>query len=250
MSKVKRVLISIITLFILFTNLGPTAVKVSAASTSEEDVINDEIEVIQIDDKLYIDNFEISYVEDGSIIEVTVKDLDTGEISIAEVDIEEEIVSVDDEEILNMEKNSFSLESISTNATTQSIKTYGPFKTNYSISVKSATIVVATIAGIAAIASAIKTAGISLAAFKSGLASAWKAIEIGGGIQFLIDGKVSGYFQYSQQVDSAKYRARNINRKVYISIVKNGKTRASKTHSYGNGGWFNFVRPYSTVAYE
>ena len=223
----------------------PNMAKVSAATNDnlgESDMTNSPL-IVERDNKLYMENFEISYQEKADVIEITVVDLENGDVSVAEVDAEAKTLSIDSQDtVLEIEDNVYSLNDMSVN----SISTYGPYQTNYSINAASAAVVVGLIVGIAAIVSAASTAGLSLAALKSGLSSAWAVISNVSTIDW-ISGSVTvyGYFRYSQQVDTSTNRARNINRIATINVSQWGITKASNSYNYGSGEWFYYVRPYS-----
>lgn len=165
-------------------------------------------------------------------------DLDTGEISVAIVDVEESTVLVDGEEIsgeTELEENQFMARSV---VTTRN------FKTNFNVSVRSLAAAVAAIAGIAAIVSAVATAGLSIAAFKAGLTVALKTISgISGAAFFTGNVRISGSFTRDQQLNTSNGKARNLNRKVNFIVTRDGKRVDSGSHNYGNGSWFNTIRP-------
>lgn len=107
---------------------------------------------------------------------------------------------------------------------------YGPFKAYFDINPASVGVIVAT-AG---------AAGVGFTALKAGLT---KLFSYGGGGTFLErwfpNASINRYFEYKQELSGT--RARNINRKFYTRI---GRTGGYTSYSYGNGGWFDTVKPY------
>ena len=119
--------------------------------------------------------------------------------------------------------------------------TYGPLYTYYDISVQTVEEIVGIILAITAMVTAASTSGLSIAVFKQGIST---LCTYGGSAQYLQsrvpNASINGYFKYTQEVDLTNYRARNINRQF---AIRTGSSDNYYTYSYGNGGWFDTIRP-------
>lgn len=205
-------LLPIIMIFAFVHTLGPLTLTVSASENTN--VV--EPSIYQNGDKIYIDSFEISYELDGNTYEITVKDILTGEESIANVDVFQETVTVDNQEVFSDQNNLISL-----NNEINSIKTYGPVRTNFNFNLVSLASVIATILGITVVVTAALTSGISLAVLKTGASKAWAVVSAASTADWVSGGwSIRGYYQYSQQVNTSTGQARNINRVIDIVVYK------------------------------
>ena len=245
----KKILFKISTGIIAGVMMLLTILPVSISASA----INGDFEIVELDSSFIIDNFEITYEIDEEQTIIEVENLETNETSTAIINLERNSVILPEEqkEIVIEEENVFhEADSIISNQANpysyapQSIKTFGPYRTNFSISAVSGTALVATVAAISALLNAGAAAGLTAAIIKAGVTAAWNVIKAAFAA-FIGNGnlKVTGYFQYSQQTRNNGTQARNINRMIYLTVSDRFNSK-SATHSFGNGSWFNTVRPY------
>ena len=228
-------------------------VSVSATQISEDS------EIIELDSSFIIDNYEITYEigEEQTVLEV--EDLETNETSKAIINLETNsvILPEDQQEIVIEEENIF--HEANSNTSNQaslysyaplSIRTFGPYRTNFSVNAVSATVLVAAVVGIGALINAATLASVTPAILKTGVTAAWNVIKAAiknfGSSMSL---KVVGYFQYSQQTRNNGTQARNINRMLSLTVSDLFNSRRA-TYSFGNGSWFDTVRPYNLIEAE
>lgn len=245
----KKILFKISTGIVAAVMMLLTILPVSVSASA----INEDYEIVELDSSFIIDNFEITYEIDENQTTIEVEDLKTNETSTAIINLERNsvILPEEQEEIVIEEENIFhEADSITSNQANldsyapQSIKTFGPYRTNFNVSAVSATALVATVAAIGALLNAGIAAGITAAVIKAGVTAAWNVIKAAVAA-FIGSGnlRVTGYFQYSQQTRNNGTQARNINRMLYLTVSDRFNSK-SATHRFGNGSWFNTVRPY------
>lgn len=225
----KRLLILICT-FSLLTGGTISNVKAKANVSSSKDVNSMDVEVkVEADSGAYNeDSFEILVSENHDTRTVKIFDKLKQEESIVHYNKISNILTNEQGEIIGtvwVQKES---------------GIYGPFKAHFDLNPTS---VGTAIAGILAISAVVVTAGASgvgYAALKAGITTFF---TVGGGssyIERLTGLSFNGYFQYSQELNSNATKARNINRRLYTRIKK----EAYKSYSFGDGGWFDTVKPY------
>lgn len=233
--KMKKIITSLICSASILAVTVPSASTVSAATfdgTSDKEVVidqsNDNAIISDDEDVLIYENYEISYVEKDGVINITVRDLETNEISTAEVITETEEIIVDGEEF-----NTFSVNASATS-------TSGVIKTKFNINPVSVAGAIATIAAMASIVASLGASGIGIATFKTATSNALRTIGTGATLERMFkNASLNGWFQYQQEKSGSK--TRNINRKLYIRV---GSSASYTIHNFGTGAWFSGTRPY------
>lgn len=240
--KMKKIITSLICSASILSVTLPTASTVSASTIEDENNSNEVIvnqgnnEIVLADDETVLaddenefvyENYEISYVEEDGVVNITVRDLETNEISTAEVITETEEIIVDGEEF-----NTFAINA-------SAVYTSGVIKTKFNINPTSVASAIATIAAMASIIASLGASGIGIATFKTAASKALATIGTGTTLERLFkNASLNGWFQYQQERSGSK--ARNINRKLYLRV---GSSASYAIHNFGTGGWFSGTRP-------
>lgn len=242
--KMRKIITSLICSASILTVTLPAAQTVSAATL--EDSVNNEIifdqsnngteisdDVVVADDTTIadddiLDNYDISFVEEDGVVNITVRDKETNEISTAEVIVATEEITVDGKEF-----NTFATYA-------SSVYTSGVMKVKFDINPVSVTSAVASIAAMASIIASLGASGVGIATFKSATKKALASIGTAATLERLFkNASLNGWYQYQQQVSGSQ--AKNINRKLYMRV---GRSGSYTVHNFGNGGWFATSRPY------
>lgn len=123
----------------------------------------------------------------------------------------------------------------------RSVSNAATCKIDFSVIYKTVKLLAGTILAIVAVATAVSTCGVSVAAFKTAVSDICRRYATGQLASNVFSGvKVKGYFKYTLQRNSngtSRYGNRSL-------TMKFG-SGPNKSYSFGNGGWWSSTKPYS-----
>lgn len=123
----------------------------------------------------------------------------------------------------------------------RSVSNAATCKIDFGVIYKTAKLLAGTILAIAAVAAAVSTCGVSVAAFKTAVSDIYRRYATGKLASKVFSGaKVKGYFKYTLQRNS-NGTSRYANRSITIKFGSG----PNKSYSFGNGGWWSSTKPYS-----
>ena len=123
----------------------------------------------------------------------------------------------------------------------RSVSNAATCKIDFGVIYKTAKLLAGTILAIAAVAAAVSTCGVSVAAFKTAVSDIYRRYATGKLASKVFSGaKVKGYFKYTLQRNS-NGTSRYANRSITIKFGSG----PNKSYSFENGGWWSSTKPYS-----
>lgn len=114
-----------------------------------------------------------------------------------------------------------------------------PMRYYFDVNPSSVSEIVGAVIAVAAVTSAVLTSGLTVATFSAGIDYYFAASKTGGLLsKFYPYASVNGFYQFAQKYNDTQRQ--NINRSLYIRV---GYDTAYKIYGFGNGGWFDTVKP-------